>query len=347
MFDTASAPESSTVNVPPYTSVRVTSVHVCAVVAEESNSTPLKWFSDAKLHGVNVESPVAESNKTNPVPASQTAVSVDSQSKAPLRVHVSLPKSMADAIDEMFTAPVMVTAPDVDVRSPPLIVSDPADVIANVLLANVPPEMVRAFVTMTAVASVTVPAETVKSSNVLSVESKVIVAVASNVWMPVPCVNTELAPELFQLPETVQAPVVMVNVPLVPPVIVNVLMMTVLAFAVKMPPFPMLTSGVSAIAPSARSAVARAVVETVSETVRVVSQRMPRVAIVNVCAVPEDDVNVTEANSASARFAPANVNVPSAPELNVTVLVPAFQEAEVVAFVHVPVTVHEEEPRSI
>ena len=95
---------------------------------------------------------------------------------------------MADAADEMLTAPVMAALPEVSVRSPPDIVRLPAEVIANVLLANVPPEMMSALVTTTSVASVTVPPEIVKSSNVLSVESNVIVAVALKVTMPVPCV---------------------------------------------------------------------------------------------------------------------------------------------------------------
>ena len=128
------------------------------------------------------------SNETSPVPASQTAASVEEFVHSPSTVQVSDPKSIADAADEILTAPLTTTSPLVLVRSPPLIVRLPTEVSANVLLANVPPEIVSAFVTTTAEASVTVPAETVRSSNVLSVESSVIVAVASNVTIPVPCV---------------------------------------------------------------------------------------------------------------------------------------------------------------
>ena len=131
--------------------------------------------------------PVADVNVTVPVPASQEA-EVDALVHVPLTVHASDPKAIADAADEMLTAPVIVTAPDVDVRSPPLIVRDPTDVKANVDLASVPPEIVNTLVTITAEPIVAVPAEMVRSSNVLSVESRVIEAVASNVTIPVPCV---------------------------------------------------------------------------------------------------------------------------------------------------------------
>ena len=178
---------SETVSVVSQRNPRVAIVKVCAVPAELVNVTELNSAS-AKFVPANViEPPVAESNVTVPEPASHVA-SVDAFVHVPETVHVSEPKSIADKADEMLTAPVIATAPDVLVRSPPLIVSEPADVMANVLFANVPPEMMRPFVTTTAVASVTVPAEMVRSSNVLSVESNVIVAVASNVTIPVPCV---------------------------------------------------------------------------------------------------------------------------------------------------------------
>ena len=106
-------------------------------------------------------------------------------------------------------------------------------------------------------------------------------------------------------------------------------------------------AAVSAAAPRARSALASAVVDDASETVSVVSQRNPRVAIVNVCAVPADEVNVTELNSASAKFAPANVSVAPVALSKRTVPVPASQLADVVAFVHVPETVHVSLPKSM
>jgi hypothetical protein len=208
--------------------------------------------------------PVAESNITVPVPASQAALSVDAFVHVPLTVHDSLPKAMADAVDEMFTFPVTVTLPEVDVRSPPDSVMLPVDNV-NVLFAKVPPETVRVLVTMTFDARVTVPREIVRSSKVLSVESMVIVAVASNVTTPVPWVYTEPVPLVSQLPLTVHAPVVTVMVPLVPPVIVTLATVTVEAFAVKIPPLPTLSPPVL----SPRSEVASSVVDDVSETVRV------------------------------------------------------------------------------
>ena len=155
-------------------------------------------------------------------------------------------------------------------------------------------------------------------------------------------------PDVFQLPETVHAPVVTVIVPDVPPVIVTPLTKTVDAFAVRMPPLPTTTSAASAAAPRARSVVASAVVETVSETVSVVSHLNPRVAIVNVCAVPAELVKVAELNSASTRFVPAKVIVPPVALSNKIEPVPDSQTVpSVLAFVHVPDTVHASEPKSM
>lgn len=181
--DVFAAAPSVTDNVAPHTRVRVARVNVWAVPAEEVNVALKKWGSDVKLHEVKLASPVALSNVMVPLPCSHTAVSVDAQSKAPLTVHVSEPKSMADEAEEMFIAPLSVTAPDVLVRSPPSIRRLPS-VNVNVALANVPVVMVSAFVTTRFVANVTVfaaPGVIVKSSNTLSEESNVMVAVASNV----------------------------------------------------------------------------------------------------------------------------------------------------------------------
>ena len=164
-----------------------------------------------------------------------------------------------------------------------------------------------------------------------------------------PSVNVEPTPLLFQLPAMFHEPVVTVRTPLVPPFIANVVMLTVDAFAVRMPPVPMLRAP-ALLRPSAKSAVARAVVLVVvpSVTDNVPPQNNPRVAIVNVCAVAADDVNVTLLNSDSAKFAPAKVIVPPVAELKVTVPVPLSQPAaSVEAFVHVPVTVHDSEPKAI
>mgnify|MGYP001614250943 CR=1 FL=1 len=155
-------------------------VNVWGVPAEEVKVRSLNSSSEFVVMKAIVP-PVAESNSIDPEPLSHRALSVLELVHVPLTVHASEPKSIALEADEMLTAPVIVTAPLVLVRSPPDMVRDPADVIANVLFANVPPEIVSAFVMMTAEASVTVPPEMVKSSNVLSEERSVMVAVASNV----------------------------------------------------------------------------------------------------------------------------------------------------------------------
>ncbi len=172
-------------NVPPMRRPRVAMVNVCAVPAELVNVTD-ENSSSARFAPANViVPPVAESKVTVPVPASHTAASVDAFVHIPLTVHVSLPKSIAEPTAEMLTAPVTTTLPLVLVRSPPFIVRLPA-VKVVVPLAYVPPERVKAFVMMRFVLMVAVPTETVRSSNVLSVESTVMLAVASKVTIPVP-----------------------------------------------------------------------------------------------------------------------------------------------------------------
>ena len=103
--------------------------------------------------------------------------------------------------------------------------------------------------------------------------------------------------------------------PDVPPVIVTLANVAVVAFAVSMPPFPTLSAPVL----SPRSVVASVVVDAASAIDSVVVQRSARVAMVNVCDVPADEVNVTLENSSSARFVPAKVIVPPVAESNVTV----------------------------
>ena len=71
------------------------------------------------------------------------------------------------------------------VRIPALLMTIGPVVKAKSAVANVP-VIESVLVMTTALAIVEVPAETVKSSNVLSVERRVILAVASNVTMPVP-----------------------------------------------------------------------------------------------------------------------------------------------------------------
>src|SRR2546422_8898205 len=58
------------------------------------------------------------------------------------------------------------------------------------------------------------------------------------VTVDVPFENAEPAPLVFQLPETAHEPVVSVNVPLVPPIIVNPDIDTAEAFAARTPALP-------------------------------------------------------------------------------------------------------------
>src|SRR5207249_168019 len=68
------------------------------------------------------------------------------------------------------------------------------------------------------------------------------------------------------------------------------------------------------------------------------------VAFVNVWPDAAEEVNETLLSSFPGRFAPANVIVPPVALVNVTVPVPALHEADVEAFVQVPVTVQVDEP---
>jgi hypothetical protein len=336
-------PPSLIVRVPATCIPRVAMVNVCAVPPELEKVTLLNSASPRLDPAKVIVPPVAESNVTVPVPASQIAASVEALVHVPETVHDSLPKAIADAADEIFTLPVTVTLPDVLVRSPPDRVRLPT-VNVNVALANVPPETVRALVTTVFVASVTVPAEIVSALNVLSVDRRVIVAVALKVYvLVVPSLKTDPAPLVSQFPETVHAPVVTVIVPFVPPVIVTLDTVTVEAFAVRIPPFPTLSPPVL----SPRSAVASSVVEDASLIASVPPQRSPRVAMVNTCAVPADELKVMLLNSASPRLVPAKVIVPPVAESKTTLPVPASHDAEVVALVHAPLMVHVSLPRSI
>src|SRR2546422_153838 len=156
----------------------------------------------------------------------------------------------------------------------------------------------------------------------------------------VPFVNTEPAPLVSQLPVLVNELVVSVIVPLVPPVISTLNTVTVDAFAVRMPPLPTL----SAPPVRPRLAVASAVVEVPSEIVSVPPQISALVAMVNVWADAADEVNEMSLNSLPGRFVPANVIVPPVALVNVTVPVPGIHEADVDAFVQVPVTVQVDVP---
>ena len=237
---------------------------------------------------------------------------VDAFVQVPAIVHASDPKAMYELTEEMFAFPLTVTLPEVDVRPPPLIVREPADRVFAPL-ARTPPERVSAFVTAMLFPSVTVPPDTESAGKVLWAGRVVTVPVALNVYtLVVPAFHVEPAPDVFQLPATVQAPVVTVRVPVVPPVIVALDTVTVEAFAVRMPPFPTLR------APPAnpRPPVASSVVETPSAIDRVPPHRRAFVLIVNVTGVAEDDEKVTLPPNSWARL--PNVIVAFAADVNVT-----------------------------
>ena len=69
-----------------------------------------------------------------PVPLSHTAASVELFTQTEVTVQGSEPKSIADSADEMFTVPLITTAPDVDTKSPPDIVRLVAVIVAMPLL---------------------------------------------------------------------------------------------------------------------------------------------------------------------------------------------------------------------
>lgn len=156
---------SPTVNAPPHRSALVAIVNVCAVPADEANRTSLNSFSIRLVPPNVIVPPVAESNRTVPVPASQTALSVEELDHVPLMVQISEPNVMAEEADEIPTFPDTAAAPDVLVRSPPLIVRFPLTVKVLVFLSRVPPEMVRP-VAVNGPPRVRVPPETVTEANV-------------------------------------------------------------------------------------------------------------------------------------------------------------------------------------
>src|SRR5437879_13711968 len=98
----------------------------------------------------------------------------------------------------------------------------------------------------------------------------------------VPFVNTEPAPLVSQLPESVIEPVVSVTMPLVPPVMVTLATATADAFAVRTPPLPTFNAPPG----SPRFAVASAVGEVPSETTRVPARFRPPLDIGNVWRLP-------------------------------------------------------------
>lgn len=277
-------------------------VNVWAVPAEDVNVRLLN-SSSARLAPAKVMvPPVAELNNMLPEPLSQTVPSVEALVHVPLTVQASDPNVMAEEALLIFTFPLTLALPEVEVRSPPDMVREPA-VTVRMFFASVPPEIVRAFVTTQLLPIVTVPLCAVMTLMVLSVDRSVTVWVPLNCSVAVPSVKTEPAPEEFQPVVVVQVPDVKVSVPDVPPVMVNEVIDTVEAFAVRMP----LLSTETAPPVRPKSLVARAVVLELSVTDSVPAQTRPLVPIVKVRAPLALELKVTLLNSASDRFAPAKV----------------------------------------
>jgi hypothetical protein len=109
---------------------------------------------------------------------------------------------------------------------------------------------------------------------------------------------------------------------------------------------PPATFNVVALTGRLEPLVSRVVVPAPPPTVRVPPTRSPRVAIVNV-TVAAPELKVTPANSFPGRFDPAKVIVCAVAALNMTVALPAFQDPEVLAFVHEPDTVQAPEPNAM
>jgi hypothetical protein len=289
--------------------------------------------------------PVAELNSTVAPPLSHEA-EVELFVHVPVNSQGALPKLKYPAALTV-TFELTVLLPEAPAVIPPATAASVVITTTKVARASAAPELtVSVPATVISLASVTVPAaEIVKLLKALSPDRSVIeVPVPLIVTVLDPCVNSEPAPLLFQLPERVQSPVVRVRTPLDPPVMVKLVIETVLAFAVRIPPLPTLIAPVV----SPKSEVASSVVDEASEIVSVVPQRSARVLMVKVCGVPADDENSALLNSASAKFAPAKVIVPPVPFVKVTVPVPASHTVPSVdALVQVPVIVQDSLPKSI
>jgi len=274
------------------------------------------------------------------VPADQDPL-VDAFVQEPLNVHVAAPKAKNPAA-AMLTLPLMVFPPAAPPEMPPaMLAARPATVKGKVPVARTAPAFtVRVPDTSTSPVCVTVPAaEIVRLLKLFPAFRIAMLLTPLIVTVLVPFVKIEPAPLVSQFPESVTEPVVSVIVPLVPPVIVTLETVTGEAFAVRIPPLP--TFNAPPVNP--RLAVAKAVVEDPSNTIRVPAQFRALVDIVKICAVAAEEPNVMLLNSLPERFAPANVIVPPVALLKVTVPVPALHAADVEAFVHVPVIVHVDE----
>jgi len=143
----------------------VARVKVWAVAAEDAKTTT-ENSSTERFEPANViDPPVALVNVTVAVPLLHDALVV-------AFVHVldtdqdSDPNWMYEEALLMFTVPLTVTLPDVDVRAPPDIVRLAADSV-KVPFAKTPPLRIRAFVTTMLLAGLTVPPLTPSAGNVL------------------------------------------------------------------------------------------------------------------------------------------------------------------------------------
>src|SRR6266705_2106336 len=282
-----------------------------------------------------------ELKTTVPVPADHDPLVVEFVQEPP-KFQVVAPKLKYPAA-AMLTFPVNVFVPAAPPVIPPaMLAARVATVRVKVPLARTEPALtVSVPDTSTRPVWVTVPAdEMTRLLKLLGAFRIAMLATPLIVTVLVPFVNTEPAPLVSQLPVLVNELVVSVIVPLVPPVIATLDTVTLDAFAVRMPPLTTL----SAPPVRPRLDVASAVVEEPSEIVSVPPQIRALVAMVNVWADAAEEVNETLLSSIPGRFAPANVIVPPVALVNVTVPVPALHEADVEAFVQVPVTVQVDEP---
>jgi len=325
------------VNVPPQRSPFVAMVNVAAAVG--LNCTLLNSETPKLAKVIVRDEP--ELKTTVPVPTDHDPL-VDEFVHEPAKFQVAPPKLKYPAAATL-TFPVIVFVPAAPPVIPPaMFAARVATVSVKVPLARTEPAFtVNVPDTSTRPVWVTVPgAEMMRLLKLLVAFRMAMFATPVIVTVLVPFVNTEPAPLVSQLPVLVNELVVSVIVPLVPPVISTLKTVTVDAFAVRMPPLPTL----SAPPVRPRLAVASAVVEVPSEIVSVPPQIRALVAMVNVWADAADEVNEMSLNSLPGRFVPANVIVPPVALVNVTVPVPGVHEADVDAFVQVPVTVQVDVP---
>lgn len=251
---------------------------------------------------------------TVPVPAFQDPL-VDPFVHVPAIVQVPDPKAKYEAAEEIATLPAIVALPDVEVIAPPPRVTLPFTVSVFVPFAKVPPFTLSAPA-VSWLPCVMVPAEIVRTLNDC-VAPRVIVAAALKTTVEAFALSVAPAAVDVQLPETVIVLALAVRVPFVP-------IETVPAAMARLDPEVLRT--VLPVAPPAEFWM-----------VRIPPTRRPLVAIVYVMPAATLVSKVRLLNSLTPRF--PKVRVPVAPSRIVTMLLPADHNAEVDAFVHVPVTV--------